>query len=241
MLAVIALLVIVVIWFVVKFSSDDPTVWERDIRKFASLNRLESPSTRPIVFTGSSSIRFWNSLKQDMAPLPVVNKGFGGSQIHHVTHYAERLILPQNPRAIVFYAGENDIAGMFFGKKKSAAEVLQDFRIFCDKIHAALEDVPIHFIAIKPPKRRIKYWAEMQEANRLIKEFCESDARLYFIDIVPAMLDELGQPRLDVFKWDGVHMNEKGYAIWTSVVQPTLLDLYESEPAENTGVNPSTA
>ncbi|MGI9288774.1 MAG: GDSL-type esterase/lipase family protein [Pseudomonadales bacterium] len=221
----------------VRFSSDDPTVWERDIRKFALRNQRESASTRPIVFTGSSSIRFWSSLKQDMAPLQVVNKGFGGSQIHHVTHYADRLVLPQNPRAIVFYAGENDIAGMFFGKKKSAAEVLQDFQIFCDKIHAQLADVAIHFIAIKPPKRRIKYWAEMQEANRLIKEFCDTDARLYFVDIVPAMLDDQGQPRFDVFKWDGIHMNEKGYAIWTSTLRPTLCELYENELLEVSDTN----
>lgn len=227
-----ALLVIVVIWFVVKFSSNDPTVWERDIRKFALRNRHESLSTRPIVFTGSSSIRFWGTLKQDMAPLAVVNKGFGGSQIHHVTHYAQRLVISQNPRAVVFYAGENDIAGMFFGKKKSAAEVLQDFRIFCETIHAQLADVPIHFIAIKPPKRRIKYWQEMQQANRLIKEFCEPDSRLYFVDIVPAMLDAKGQPRLDVFKWDGIHMNAKGYAIWTSVLRPSLCTLYEDEPLQ---------
>lgn len=241
LLAVIVLLLIVVIRFVVKFSSDDPTVWERDIRKFAQRNQHESPTTQPIVFTGSSSIRFWSSLKRDMAPLQIVNKGFGGSQIHHVTHYAERLVLSQKPRAIVFYAGENDIAGMFFGRKKRAAEVLQDFRIFCETIHAQLASVPIHFIAIKPPKRRIKYWAEMQQANRLIKEFCESDPRLYFVDIVPAMLDTEGKPRLDVFKWDGIHMNEKGYAIWTAVLRPALCELYEDEALDITEGSASTS
>jgi lysophospholipase L1-like esterase len=86
--------------------------------------------------------------------------------------------------------------------------------------------VPIYFISIKPPKRRLKFWPAMQAANQLVREYCASDERLHYIDIVPAMLDADGKPRRDVFRWDGIHLNEKGYAIWTSVVRPILVEAF---------------
>jgi lysophospholipase L1-like esterase len=157
-----------------------------------------------------------------MAPLPVLNRGFGGSQIHQVTHYADRIVWPYRPRAVVFYAGENDIAGVLFSKKKTPREVRDAYKNFCQKIHSQLPEVPIYFISIKPPKARLKFWRAMQEANTLVEDLCASDHRLHFIDVVPAMLDADRNPRRDVFTWDGVHLNQKGYAIWTSVVKPIL-------------------
>ena len=212
--------------FLAKLRSADPTIWEGAIRRFEREDRRSPPPAGVIIFTGSSSIRFWKSLKEDMAPLSVVNRGFGGSQIHQVTHFADRIVLPYQPKAVVFYAGENDMAGVFFSRKKSPAEVRDAYVEFCEKIHAALPDVPIYFIAIKPPKRRLRLWPAMQEANQIVREYCASDKRLGYIDIVSAMLDAEGKPRRDVFKWDAIHLNEKGYAIWTSIVRPILVEAF---------------
>jgi lysophospholipase L1-like esterase len=212
--------------FLAKLRSADPIVWERAIRQFEKEDRRCPPPKGVIVFTGSSSIRFWKSLQEDMAPLPVVNRGFGGSQIHQVTHYADRIVLPYQPRAVVFYAGENDMAGLFFSRKRTPAEIRDAYEGFCRKIHTALPEVPIYYISTKPPKRRLRLWPAMQEANRLVREYCASDKRLHYIDIVPAMLDADGKPRRDVFKWDGIHLNEKGYEIWTSVVRPILVEAF---------------
>jgi lysophospholipase L1-like esterase len=211
--------------FVAKLRSADPTMWEGAIRKFEKADR-RSPAPKGIIFTGSSSIRYWKSLKEDMAPLPVMNRGFGGSQIHQVTHYADRIVLPHQPRAVVFYAGENDMAGLFFSRKRTPVEIRDAYREFCQKIHRALPEVPIYYISTKPPKRRLSLWPAMQEANRLVREYCASDRRLHYIDIVPAMLDAEGKPRRDVFKWDGIHLNEKGYAIWKSIVRPILAEAF---------------
>jgi lysophospholipase L1-like esterase len=223
---VVALGLIVLARFLAKIHSADPTIWERAIRQFEKEDRRCPPPKGVIVFTGSSSIRFWKSLQEDMAPLPVVNRGFGGSQIHQVTHYAHRIVLPYQPRAVVFYGCENDIAGVFFSKKRSPAQVREAYQGFCEKVHAALPEVPIYFISIKPPKRRLKFWPAMQAANQLVREYCASDERLHYIDIVPAMLDADGKPRRDVFRWDGIHLNEKGYEIWTSVVRPILVEAF---------------
>jgi lysophospholipase L1-like esterase len=208
--------------FVVKIHREDPTVWAVEMRRFDKLDRRDGYPDRVIVFTGSSSIRYWRTLPNDMAPLHVVNRGFGGSQIHDVTHYADRAVLRYKPTAIVFYAGENDMAGVLYSRKKTPQEVRDSFRRFCEKVFASAPTTPIYFISIKPPKRRIAEWPQMQIANRLIREYCANDSRLHYVDIVPAMLDAQGNVRRDLYVWDGLHMNAKGYAIWTSVLKPML-------------------
>jgi lysophospholipase L1-like esterase len=221
--AVAFLLFLSVLWIVlfwVKHAKDDSTVWEREIRRLEKFDRSSPPHPGAILFVGSSSFRYWKSLAADMAPLRVLNRGFGGSQIHDCTYYVQRIVVPFRPRAIVFYAGENDIAGVLWSPPKSAADVRLAFEKFCGATHALLPNLPIYFISIKPPKARRKHWATMQEANRLVREYCGVDSRLHYIDIVPALLDEAGNPRLDVFRWDGLHYNAKGYAIWTSIIRP---------------------
>ncbi len=224
---------------VLMLSRDDPTAWEAEIRKFEAQDRRNGPPAGVVVFTGSSSIRFWTTLTADMAPAPALNRGFGGSQVHQVAYYADRLVLPYQPRGVVFYAGENDLAGVFFSKRKTPAEVAAAYRQFCETVHAALTQVPIYFISIKPPKARFAYWPAMQAANQLIRDYCAADARRHYIDIVPAMLDASGQPRRDVFRWDGIHLNAKGYAIWTSVIQPILAEAFPSSPAPRPLTDPA--
>ncbi|MBN1583387.1 MAG: hypothetical protein JXA89_21940 [Anaerolineae bacterium] len=200
----------------------DPTFWEWEIRRFERQDRRNMPPPGGIVFTGSSSIRFWKTLREDMAPLPVLNRGFGGSQIHQVTHYADRIILPYEPGAVVLYAGENDIAGVKFSRKKTAEEILEAFQAFCKTVHARLPETPIYFVSIKPPKQRASLWPEMQKANRLINAFAATDDRIRYVDVATAMLDPAGQPRDDLYKWDGLHINAEGYVIWTSILKPVL-------------------
>jgi lysophospholipase L1-like esterase len=220
--------VIFVLRFVIKIHRRDPTVWAGEMRRFDKFDRRDGVPSDVIVFTGSSSIRYWSTLAADMAPLPVLNRGFGGSQIDDVTYYADRAVMRYKPKAIVFYAGENDMAGVLWSSKKTPQEVLDAFRKFCEKIHASLPHTPIYFISIKPPKGRIAEWPQMQLANQLIRDYCASDQRLHYIDIVPPMLNAQGSPRGELYGWDGIHMNAQGYAIWTSVIRSVLMGQHAS-------------
>ena len=204
---------------------NDPFLWRLAIEKFRRQDKRDPPPTHAILFTGSSSIRFWSSLEHDMAPYTVINRGFGGSMIHQVLHYAEEIIVPYQPAAIFLYAGENDIAGLWLTRKHSAEEVCENFEEFCRHVQHHLPDVPVHYISIKPARSRQKYWPEMQRANRMIEQFCETDKRLRYIDIVPAMQTETGETRSELFSFDGIHMNEKGYAVWTKVIRPYVEEI----------------
>ncbi|HFQ92759.1 MAG TPA: hypothetical protein ENK32_02025 [Anaerolineae bacterium] len=217
-----------------KVARGDPARWEKTVRKLERRARQRPPPPEPVIFIGSSSIRFWKSLAEDFAPLPVLNHGFGGAQIHQATFYADRLIFPFQPQAVVFYAGDNDIGGIWFAKKKTPEEVASAFQQFCHKVYSRYPEIPIYVLSIKPSKRRRKHWPQMQAANALLEEFARSDERIRFVDVASPLLAGNGQPRSDVFRWDGVHLNAKGYAAWTAVLRPVLLrDLLEGTSPRN--------
>lgn len=209
-----------IIWAIVNSLSGDPTAWEGSIRKFEAQDRLKPPPEHVIVFTGSSSITFWTTLEQDMAPLPVINRGFGGSHLNDVVYYANRIVIPYQPRAVVLFAGTNDIAG---SKPKTAQEVFQGYCAFVNVIHGALPDTPIYFIGITPTPSRWKHWPIVHEANRLIKAQTETDPRLHFIDLTDVILGADGKPRRDLYRIDRLHPNRKGYILWTAFIKPVLL------------------
>jgi lysophospholipase L1-like esterase len=194
----------------------DPDKWEDDIAAFEAADRASPPPKGAVLFVGSSSIRLWK-LSQWFPELTAINRGFGGSQIADVNRYVERIVLPYTPAQIVFYAGDNDI-----NAKKPPEQVAADFRAFVDRVHAVLPETEVLFIAIKPSLKRWEQFATQQQANDSIRGFCEADDRLSYLDIVAPMLGENGEPRPELFDDDGLHLNDAGYALWTSRVASVL-------------------
>lgn len=201
-------------------ASRDPAFFEDDVLAFEAADRASLPAGGGVVFVGSSSVRLWDTLAADMAPLSVVNRGFGGSQMSHLVHFARRIVLPQRPTAVVVYAGDNDLDA---STGKTPEDVYEDFREFVAIVHAELPDTRIYFLAIKPSKLRWGRWPEMRSANERIADWTESDPRLAYLDVAAPLLGPDGRPRDDVFLFDGLHLNETGYAAWTAVVRPRLL------------------
>jgi len=202
------------------WSMDRTGAFESEIAAYEQQDRLHPPKPGCIVFTGSSSIRFWDTLSDDMKPLDAINRGFGGSQLFQVNRYATRIVLPYRPRAVVVYAGENDMSWPYH---KSADTVLADFRKFVNLIHATLPDAWIFYISMKPDPLRWSNWPALARANKMIEDFCRTQNRVDFIEVSAAMLDAHGLPRREIFRFDGLHMNAQGYVLWTSIIKPVLL------------------
>ncbi|SRR6266851_5933601 len=209
--------------FGVFWAMGKPGFWEFQISEYEKADRLNPPPPGVIVFTGSSSIRIWDTLASDMKPLEVINRGFGGSQIAEVNHYASRIVLPYRPRAVVLYAGDNDLSAPWL---KTPEQVTADFKQFVEIVHAKLPDTWIYFVSIKPSILRWSSWPKFKKANALIAEYIRSQPRVQFIDVDAAMLDAQGKPRAELFRWDGLHMNAAGYEIWTSIIKPVLLSRF---------------
>ena len=152
--------------------------WEKEIAGIEKRQRTKPPAKGGIVFAGSSTIRMWDTAK-GFPGWHTANSGFGGSEIRDVTHFADRIILKHEPRAIVFYAGDNDV-----NSRRSPEQVFSDYKAFVAKIHKRLPKTRLYFVSIKPSILRWKQYATQTKANKLVKDYCASDDRLAYIDIV---------------------------------------------------------
>jgi uncharacterized sulfatase len=190
--------------------------WEKEILAIEQRDRDKPPPPDGIVFAGSSSIRLWNVAKS-FPDWPVTNHGFGGSQIADCTHFADRLIVKHQPRVVVFYAGDNDIAA-----GRTAEQVRNDFKAFAQTVHRELPKTKIVFLAVKPSPARWGRFDVQKKANALVEAFCKEDERLVFVDVVKPMLGDDGKPRRDLFVADGLHLNEEGYKVWAELLRPYL-------------------
>ena len=191
--------------------------WESTIAKFEEQDKNSPPAKGGVLFVGSSSIRLWK-LDESFPDLGAINRGFGGSEIADSTHFAQRIILKHEPRLIFLYAGDNDIA-----KGKSAETVTEDFQKLAKVVRMNLPETRLVFIAIKPS---IKRWALADvnaKANAAILEICQQDDLLGFADIWKPMLGEDSKPRPELFAKDGLHLNDDGYKLWTSIVKPHIV------------------
>lgn len=196
-------------------SPPPPLPFAAEIARFAELDAAAPPPTCGYLFVGSSTIRFWRTLDQDMAPYPVINRGFGGSKIEDVDFYFDKVVAPYHPRAIFFYAGENDLSA-----GQTVDQVVANFEHFLDLKTAQLGDAPVYFISLKPSKLRLAQMPVQAEVNARIKALADARPDLDYIDVTPAMLDQ-GVPK-DIFVEDGLHMRPEGYALWTGIVKPAL-------------------
>ena len=190
--------------------------WAKELAAFESQDRAAPQATGGIVFVGSSSIRLWD-LGRHFPRANAINRGFGGSEIADSVSHVDLLVLRHKPRTVVFYAGDNDIAA-----GKSPQAVADAFKAFAGKVHAALPQTRIAFIGIKPSVQRWGMIAQIRKANALVRDYCDTDDRLGFVDVDGPMVGWDGKPRKDLFIDDGLHLSPKGYALWTILVEPFL-------------------
>ena len=200
-------------------AGEDPLRWSADIAAFVDADRAAPFPAGGVVFVGSSSIRLWDTLARDMAPLQVLNRGFGGSRLFDSVYWAGELVDVHAPRAVVVFSGTNDLAG----DDAKAPEAVRDlFRALVARLRERDADLAIAYVAITPTLARERHLEAVREANRLIRAECEADTRLEFVDPTPDLMDADGRPDARYFRDDRLHLNAAGYAVWTRHVRPVV-------------------
>lgn len=209
-----------------KSASGLPPFWN-DIQNFKKQDSVSFPPKNSILFIGSSSFTLWKDVQNYFPGYTIINRGFGGSTLSDQVRYAHDIIFPYQPKQIVIYCGENDLAS---SDTVTAKIVFNRFKQLYDTILNNLPYVNIIYVSMKPSPSRRHLFSKMREANVLINDHIEMQNNFMgsriigeYIDVYTKMLNSNGEPIPELFLEDSLHMNANGYAIWQKEIQPFLL------------------
>lgn len=178
------------------------------------------PAPGSIICIGSSHMQMWKGVKEDLAPLTVVNYGIGGSRMTQAADlFIDNLAIPFKPRAVILYEGSNDINA---GTKPET--VLENFRKLHGKLHAALPQARLYVLGVVPsPGKRFEKIADLRKTNELLAQECATQPWMKFIDVTEPLIGADGKPKAECFIPGDIHMLPAGYAVWKSVIAPVIV------------------
>lgn len=199
----------------------DPARYEEAIQRFEAMDRQSPPPEGAIVLTGSSSIMYWNDdAAEDLAPLTVIPRGFGGSVMNDVLHFLDRVALTYKPRAVLIYEGDNDT-----GRNNIPNDVIvAQLETIIERVHAELPDARVYVLSVKPSVARQATWPVAQDLNARYQQVAAADPLVHYIDVATPFLQDDGDVMTDIFVDDNLHLNEKGYDIWAASVREVLME-----------------
>lgn len=197
--------------------------FESEIKNFEKERSEKGIQKESVLFYGSSSWRLWKNIKTDLAPLPIINHGFGGSTIPELIHYADRAVLPYQPKLLVIYGGENDLTGK---KYKSPEQMFDTYRQFTALVQNRFPKTKICFVSMKLSPSRRKHWEAVKKGNALVKAF-STGKYLSYVDINSALFRTDGTVKSELYTQDSLHLNAQGYREFTKVLLPFLTKKYK--------------
>ncbi len=183
--------------------------WEKKISDYMERDAEQAVLKDATLVVGSSSIDMWKSLETDFPGKNVIRRGVSGTKAIDLYNYRHLLIEPFNPKRIIIYEGDNEI-----GFKWEVSEMMDAMKRLFFEVRRMKPDAEICLVSVKPSPVRVKSLPKIQEFNRQLREFAESQQNTGFIDIHTPMLDSEGNVRPELFLKDGLHPAEEGYDIW---------------------------
>ncbi len=190
----------------------------------------------PVVFVGSSSVRRWEGLAPAYSDFSPLQRGFGGAQLGEVAHFADELVVRHAPRAVVLFAGTNDVNA---GVEPDA--VVERFRCFRCRVGQGLGwHVPIVFIGITPTPARWSEWPQASAVNAAIAQLAASDPAVFYADVPAAFLATGSPPEASLFAPDQLHLSADGYERWNQVLRPVVASVTPATAATPPANAPAT-
>ncbi|CAK9037582.1 unnamed protein product [Durusdinium trenchii] len=179
--------------------------------------RTARPTARcSAVFCGSSKVRLWRTMKEDLAPYELLNRGFGGARSCDLVAAMEPLVLRHRPPAVVYYCGINDL---HFGAQ---AEVpAQGLRLFATRLRDALPETRLLVLAmnLSPLHFALGLVDKIRRGNQLMKELAD-ELGFQFVDLFAQ------EPRFacdtQLYCWDLLHLTPAGYQLLAELLKPHL-------------------
>lgn len=198
--------------------------------RWVDQDALSAEPTNALLFVGSSSIRRWESLTRDFADYRMIQRGMGGATFGDVNQLASSVVLRYAPRAIVVWAGVNDLyAG------RSGSYVFQQFTNFVGTVTNNLPSAKIFYIGITRNPVFAGNSAQNTQrtnANALISGFVATNGNPNVVYMnLPSFFESLtyttnmtttNPAELWYYQVDYAHLNQRGHDVWKSSIRQAL-------------------
>jgi lysophospholipase L1-like esterase len=193
--------------------------FENEIRNFERQDSISMPAKGQILFIGSSSFRIWKTFATDLAGIQAINRGFGGSTMTDALYYFDRMVVKYAPRTVVVYEGDNDL-----NQGKSPEEVAKDYEEFSMRLKKALPKTTLVYLAVRPSLSRIALVEKQKKFNAWVENYCKSQKARFYLDMHSPFYLPDGTVMPDIFIADRLHLNEKGYLIFSAKIREFILE-----------------
>jgi lysophospholipase L1-like esterase len=206
-----------------KSLADQLQDWNQLGRYYADNQKLKAlpPDSGRVVFMGDSITDGWR-LAQYFPGKPYVNRGISGQTTPQMLVRMMPDVIALKPAALLIYAGTNDIAGntgpstlaMIEDNLQAMTELAQ-----AHGIKVILCSVtPVSDYARKQTVQRPP--SDILGLNAWMKEYAAKVNAVY-ADYFSALVDETGMLK-NGFSGDGLHPNDKGYALMVPVAEASI-------------------
>ena len=180
-----------------------------------------APATAPggILLIGSSIFRKWTNFAEALAPLPVTNRAFGGSQTKDQLFFFDRLVPSSQAALIVWYCGSNDVKG-----NKPPAEIVARTKEWIALTREALPFSRILLVSVvnAPQKRRDGQSAAVNEVNLGLSHLAKTEKGVSYVDVNPVLEASDGAALAACYVEDQLHFTPEGYERMASVLKPAI-------------------
>lgn len=206
-------------------SSTAESKYRDDVAKLAA---APAPAPGGILMVGSSIFRKWVNCAKDLAPLPVTNRGFGGSQTRDQLLFFDQIVPSSRANLVVWYCGSNDV-----NAKKTPEAILQNTKDWIGRTRSALPQARILIVSVirAPQKRTDGKLPQVDAVNKGLLALSGSLTGVDYIDVNPALETPAGEPVAECFVEDHLHLTPEGYRRMTSVLKPAVEKLWKASAA----------
>ena len=220
--------------------------WEvlRSIRDFGGLNEyaeenaaLPAAPANRVVFLGDSITEMWGKKSPFVPGTPYLNRGIAGQTTAQMLIRFRQDVIDLQPAVVIIQGGLADIAG--FAGPSSLVEIENNLRSMAE-LASANHISPILVgappAADYPGRTGPEPATQIVALNKWIARYCAS-SHFPFLDYHSALVGSNGQMKEGVSD-DGVHPNEKGYAILKPLAEKAIADALRQR---SKGASPSKA
>lgn len=199
----------------------------------AKLAAAPAPAPGGILMVGSSIFRKWTNCVEMLAPLPVRNYAFGGSQTKDQLFFFDQIVPASHAALVVWYCGSNDV-----NAKKSPEFILENTKQWIEKTRTALPHAHIVLVSVirAPQKRAAGYLATVDAVNQEFIKLAASVPDVAYVDVNPSLENTAGEPEMACYVADKLHLTQEGYRRMTSVLKPAIEKNWKGAPVSKTPV-----